>query len=78
MNCITCGAGIPAERLRLLPQTRKCVRCSDAQPYKGMVHYGHKTGGSVQPMMPDTFAAMRKYTSRKGKRSNMGSFFARA
>lgn len=40
--------------------------------------YGHKTGGAVQPMAPDTFAAMRKYTSRKGKRSNMGTFFARA
>jgi hypothetical protein len=41
-----------------------------------MMNYGHKTGGAVQPMLPDTFQAMRRYTSRRGKRSNMGSFFS--
>jgi hypothetical protein len=77
MNCIKCGVCIPAERLALL-NTNRCVKCSDTQPYKGMIHYGHKTGGAVQPMSPDTFRDMRRYTNRKGKRSNMGSFFARA
>lgn len=74
MNCIKCGVRIPPERLAAV-RTDKCVRCSDTQAYKGMSSYSHKTGGAVQPMSPDTFRAMRRYTSRKGKRSNLGSFF---
>ena len=77
MNCTKCGIRIPAERLAAV-RTDKCVNCSDVQPYKGMIHYGHKTGGAVQPMSPDTYREMRRYTDRSGKRSNMGSFFARA
>lgn len=77
MNCATCHQPIPAARLAAI-KINKCVNCSDVQPYKGMIHYGHKTGGAVQPMSPDTFKDMRRYTNRKGKRSNMGSFFLRA
>ncbi len=30
-TCEECGRRIPPERLRLLPETRRCVRCSDAR-----------------------------------------------
>ena len=31
--CEFCGRVIPPERLRILPGTRCCVRCSDTIPY---------------------------------------------
>lgn len=31
-HCELCDKRIPPERLRLLPETRRCVRCSDARP----------------------------------------------
>jgi len=74
MNCIKCGKRIPSERLALL-NTDHCVNCSDTQPYKGMLSFSHKTGGSVQPMQPETYRTMKNYTSRRGKKSNLGSFF---
>lgn len=33
MTCEYCGRVIPRERLRILPDTRCCVRCSDISPY---------------------------------------------
>ena len=76
MKCSTCGVRIPDERLALVPGTNKCVQHSTTPAYKGMMSYGHKTGGAVQPMLPDTYRNMRRYTSRRGKRSNMGTFFS--
>ena len=29
MNCIECGISIPKRRLEVLPNTKKCVNCSD-------------------------------------------------
>jgi hypothetical protein len=74
MNCTRCGKRIPPERLALV-NTTHCVACSDTPAYKGMLSFSHKTGGSVQPMRPETYNNMKRYTSRKGKRSNLGSFF---
>ena len=31
--CEVCNGRIPPERLRLLPGTRRCVRCSTERPY---------------------------------------------
>ena len=31
-SCELCGKRIPPERLRLLPGTRRCVRCSEERP----------------------------------------------
>jgi hypothetical protein len=28
--CVRCGADIPAERIEALPETRLCIRCSEA------------------------------------------------
>lgn len=74
MNCNKCGARIPPERLAIV-KTDRCVRCSDVRAYKGMTSYSHKTGGAVQPMQEDTYRKMKRYTDRRGKRSNLGSFF---
>jgi len=31
--CEICGAEIPPERLKILPDTRTCVKCSQTKPY---------------------------------------------
>jgi len=31
--CEICGAEIPPERLKILPDTRTCVKCSETKPY---------------------------------------------
>ena len=33
VTCEICGAVIPRERLEILPETRHCVKCSQAKPY---------------------------------------------
>ena len=33
IRCEVCGGVIPLERLRILPDTRCCVKCSQAKPY---------------------------------------------
>ncbi len=30
MKCLDCNAIIPEERLQILPQTKYCIKCSDA------------------------------------------------
>lgn len=31
--CEVCGEAIPKERIRILPDTTTCVKCSQTQPY---------------------------------------------
>ena len=35
--CIKCDAEIPAQRVKMLPNTKVCVQCSTASPHTGMV-----------------------------------------
>lgn len=37
MNCIICKAEIPSQRLKILPKTEVCVRCSNVQPKVGIM-----------------------------------------
>lgn len=43
MNC-KCGSEIPPERLKILPDTKTCVKCSDVKKKKAIVtgSYKHK------------------------------------
>jgi len=49
MNCIDCGANIPAARLEAVPGTHHCVKCVDKHipERKGYMIYGHKTAGEI-------------------------------
>ena len=35
MNCIVCGNEIPEQRLKILPHTKTCVNCSQAERVAG-------------------------------------------
>jgi hypothetical protein len=37
MECLECGKPIPKERLKVLPNTTTCVKCSQEKPVLGMV-----------------------------------------
>ena len=41
--CIACGCEIPEARLEALPNTDRCVKCSNATPFKGYMVFAHKT-----------------------------------
>lgn len=41
MKCIKCGVKIPPKRLKILPNTKTCVKCSTTGAYVGRpVQYG--------------------------------------
>jgi len=37
MDCVVCKAEIPPQRLKILPNTRVCVKCSNVQPRVGIM-----------------------------------------
>ena len=38
MNCTVCGVVINPLRLKALPGTRTCVKCSDVTPYRALIN----------------------------------------
>jgi hypothetical protein len=46
-NCVACNCEIPQERLDALPGTNRCVKCSDAKPFKGYMVFAHKTAPEI-------------------------------
>ena len=56
INCISCGNPIPEKRLEILPNTKKCVSCSDTGK-KGaltvMKGTGDNTWVETIPMSPE-------------------------
>lgn len=70
--CIRCLKPIDADRKNL--GLDRCIKCQPQWRYKGALNFGHKTGGSVQPMHPDVYAVHRKVTTRKAKGTHGPSF----
>jgi len=49
MKCFDCGNEIPEMRMKAMPDTEYCVKCTDkhTEPVVGRMIYGHKTAGEV-------------------------------
>jgi hypothetical protein len=60
MNCVTCGEGIPPERLEILPHAETCVRCSTEPRAVGFQIYAHKTAGEVFILRGDDTEGIRQ------------------
>jgi hypothetical protein len=45
--CVACNCEIPEERLEALPNTDRCVKCSNAKPFKGYMVFAHKTAPEI-------------------------------
>jgi len=78
MNCRTCNNLIEAERLEVLPNTVFCSTCAHKhnviKPRKGIMCYGHKTGGEIQIMSADLYEREKKYYIPNGARSAVKNF----
>lgn len=71
-RCLRCLAVIDAERKAL--GFDRCIKCAPQWTYKGALNFGHKTGGSIQPLHPDAFRVFKKVTSRHAKGTNGKAF----
>ena len=60
MNCVKCGDPISERRLRILPNTTTCVKCSKVKPVVGFKVYSHKCTSDVVFVDPDNKEAFRK------------------
>lgn len=63
MNCIFCGKRIPAERLKILPNTESCVECSQEKPYECYHVIDSKTEYAIEPVKAGH--GIKKLTRRK-------------
>jgi len=52
--CEVCKKQIPEERLEALPDTWRCVKCSNETKTQGVVEYGHKTAGVILILPKDS------------------------
>ena len=71
-RCLQCLQVIDADRKSL--GFDRCIKCAPQWSYKGALNFGHKTGGSVQPMHPDAFKVHKRVTHRSAKGTNGRSF----
>lgn len=51
--CEQCGAVIPPERLEILPDTKRCVSCSDVKAVKGYMESGMAKGTGSEIIIVD-------------------------
>jgi hypothetical protein len=77
MNCVTCTLPIEQERLEILPETRVCSCCaqqgaSQKSRPKGVMVFGHKTGGYIQIISEESHKEWKKYNPY-GKYTGRGS-----
>jgi hypothetical protein len=62
-----CGNPISEARLKALPETETCVRCSDTKKVKGFTVVEHKTGNYVQVVDEETFKELARLDYSKGR-----------
>lgn len=60
MICVCCKEEIPAERLKAIPGTQYCVKCSPTQKHKGYMVFDHKTAGVCTIIPRDNLEAIRQ------------------
>lgn len=56
--CITCQEQIAESRLKALPNTRHCVKCSETKPVKGYMTWEHKTAPTFQVVSPEQYRVL--------------------
>jgi len=71
-RCLRCLQIIDSDRKAL--GFSRCISCQPQWTYKGALNFGHKTGGSVQPMHPDAFRVHKRVTHRSAKGTNGKAF----
>lgn len=77
MNCASCSHTIEPQRLEILPDTLVCSCCArqgmNQKPnVKGVMVFGHKTGGYIQVISEESHKDWKKYNPY-GKYTGRGS-----
>ncbi len=77
MNCLSCSSAIEPARLSVLPDTQVCSVCAhrghqQAPKVKGVMVFGHKTGGYIQVISEESHKDWKKYNPY-GKYTGRGS-----
>jgi hypothetical protein len=63
--CKSCDIEIPSARLKLLPNTQYCVKCSDESKWTAVHVIHHKTGNEIEVVKnPDTAKQFKKMSTR--------------
>lgn len=63
--CKHCDTEIPAARLKLLPHTQFCVKCSDEEKWSAVHVIHHKTGNEIEVVKnADTAKQFKKMSTR--------------
>jgi hypothetical protein len=70
MYCVKCGQSIPQARLNAVPNTKTCVRCSQAQRVAGFPLITGKTEYSSLQLMSQADA---QRLAKMGERRGMGA-----
>lgn len=65
--CTTCGAEIPPARLKILPNTNKCVKHSTTQAVSGFMSWEHKTTPTLNICSAEEREKVDKLTKRNGQ-----------
>lgn len=66
--CEKCVEPIPQERLDILPDTYRCVSCSNESKTEGVLEYQHKTGGCILILPKDGEMKRRALAAYRRKR----------
>jgi hypothetical protein len=67
MNCINCNNEIPAARLKILPSTKTCVKCSEADKVRGFsIISGKNTYSEIQIVSEKVSKELLRLQNRKG------------
>lgn len=66
MNCIKCQSEIPAQRIKILPNTKTCTNCSDEEAVGAVDIVYHKTGNTIQIMDKKSADSINKSARRTG------------
>ena len=66
MFCSKCNKEINPLRLKVLPSTKVCVKCSQVKRLGCVPINSHKTGNTIQILPHDMAASMNKNCARSG------------
>ena len=65
MQCCNCWDNIEQDRLEILPDTKVCAHCARKfvrlKPLKGIMVWGHKTAGEIQPIAQTGMGQAQEY-----------------
>jgi RNA polymerase-binding transcription factor DksA len=67
MDCVKCKETINPLRVKALPNTRVCVKCSSVERVSGFMSWEHKTAPTLNICTQEQAEQVRQQTKRVGQ-----------